>query len=93
MEKDTPGKKILQRKKAYRSVKVRDSTYALINNLSGLLGIRKSSVVFAGVFILYCLIENRLDLVEKVLMSLKTKYLRAVDAIERMEENLEETLK
>uniref|UniRef100_A0A7J2TBS0 Uncharacterized protein n=1 Tax=Ignisphaera aggregans TaxID=334771 RepID=A0A7J2TBS0_9CREN len=92
MKKTPQEEKTPPRKKKYYSIKVAELAYVLINNLAARLSIRKQSVVVAGVFLVYCLLENRLDLVEKVLTSLKTKYFRTASSIEKIGESLKEVL-
>ena len=92
MENTPHEKSIPQKKKKYHSIKVDESTYILISRLSAALNLKKSGVVFAGVFLLATLIENRTDLATRVLTSLKTKYLRVLDKLERAEEGLERIL-
>jgi len=73
MENTPPEKSIPQEKEKYRNIKVDESTYILISRLSVALNLKKSGIVFAGMFLLAALIENRTDFATRVLTSLKIK--------------------
>ena len=80
------------KRRRYRSVKIDEDSYILLEKISALMGMRKRSVLTMSVVLLCCILDGREEYVRRIIEKLRERYQKRLKRIEKMMETLESIL-